>query len=340
MKSIFLCMGLLISIFMLSGCIQDLEGDSDGDGVSNITDNCPEISNEDQLDSNNDGVGDACEEDERETQQEDAESDDASSKDDDSINGYNANLVMYTTGAFVQLNSKHWVENNGDGAHSFRELRRDEWSVYLRDFSRNIDIQLDLHRKEIIYTDSTQTFVLYDVISVSPERINGYAANRVHYSGGGFVQINLSDWVENIAGESYTYEEYARDEWSVYLKDEDGATVQLDMHTREVIFREGGDKTILAENIEPKPAKINGYTVREVLGELSDFVQTDFFDWVEHLETGHVNTYSEKYRDEWSVYLYDNTRDLHLQLDLHTQTMKQNIGSGFQTIYQLITEAN
>lgn len=35
--------------------------DTDGDGIADSEDNCPEISNPDQLDSNGNGVGDACE---------------------------------------------------------------------------------------------------------------------------------------------------------------------------------------------------------------------------------------------------------------------------------------
>ncbi len=34
--------------------------DGDGDGIPNATDNCPTVANADQVDSNNDGVGDAC----------------------------------------------------------------------------------------------------------------------------------------------------------------------------------------------------------------------------------------------------------------------------------------
>ena len=35
--------------------------DSDGDGVANPNDNCPDVSNADQADADSDGVGDACE---------------------------------------------------------------------------------------------------------------------------------------------------------------------------------------------------------------------------------------------------------------------------------------
>jgi hypothetical protein len=36
--------------------------DTDGDGVCNAVDNCPTVANLNQADSDNDGIGDACEE--------------------------------------------------------------------------------------------------------------------------------------------------------------------------------------------------------------------------------------------------------------------------------------
>lgn len=45
-----------------------------------------------------------------------------------------------------------WKEIGDGGARfSFREIGRDEWSVYLHDPSRDVWIQLDLHRGEIFY---------------------------------------------------------------------------------------------------------------------------------------------------------------------------------------------
>ena len=49
----------------VSGCgvivpLCQYEIDGDGDGVALVDDNCPEVSNPDQLDTDGDGVGDAC----------------------------------------------------------------------------------------------------------------------------------------------------------------------------------------------------------------------------------------------------------------------------------------
>ena len=48
--------GLLYSSGFAVGCI-----DADGDGLCGIDDNCPDVSNADQADADDDGIGDACE---------------------------------------------------------------------------------------------------------------------------------------------------------------------------------------------------------------------------------------------------------------------------------------
>lgn len=53
-KVLFVVLGSLL----VSGCLTQ---DRDGDGVPDNIDNCPDVYNPDQLDSNGDGTGDACE---------------------------------------------------------------------------------------------------------------------------------------------------------------------------------------------------------------------------------------------------------------------------------------
>jgi PASTA domain-containing protein len=84
------------------------------------------------------------------------------------VNGFNVVRVKGSGGQlFVQVDGRVWHELRADGrkAFDFRETRRDEWSVYLVDNSRGVNIQIDLHRKEIIYSDSRgKKFVLAKVL--------------------------------------------------------------------------------------------------------------------------------------------------------------------------------
>ena len=87
------------------------------------------------------------------------------------VNGENVKLVEYSqngnvTGTFIQKGSS-WVEATADNPSKFKfkEEARDEWSVYLRDDARGVDIQLDLYAKEVKYSkDKGTVFVLSKII--------------------------------------------------------------------------------------------------------------------------------------------------------------------------------
>jgi hypothetical protein len=73
-------------------------------------------------------------------------------------------------GAYVQIGPKSWKETNAQDQtrFKFKEVNRDEWSVYLNDPSRNVSIQIDLFRKKIIYHDANSPKRdLYDVLGSS-----------------------------------------------------------------------------------------------------------------------------------------------------------------------------
>ncbi|MBE9222090.1 hypothetical protein IQ215_05205 [Cyanobacterium stanieri LEGE 03274] len=83
-----------------------------------------------------------------------------------STNGYNVTEVRYPQkggGVFQQQANGSWVETNSDGRFTFREQNRDAWSVYLIK-SDGLPIQLDLHRREVIWRGQGK---LYDIISSS-----------------------------------------------------------------------------------------------------------------------------------------------------------------------------
>ncbi len=87
----------------------------------------------------------------------------ASSQD---VKGPNVNEVFFNGGSFVQEGNNRWSElaQNGARRFSFVERGRDEWSVYLRDNSRGVNIQLDLFRKKVVYSDdSGKNFDLYTI---------------------------------------------------------------------------------------------------------------------------------------------------------------------------------
>ena len=57
---------------------------------------------------------------------------------------------------YFQEGDKQWVEFDAvNGFHYFQETHRDEWSVYLFDAGRNVRLQLDLHLKQVFYTDAS-----------------------------------------------------------------------------------------------------------------------------------------------------------------------------------------
>ena len=68
-------------------------------------------------------------------------------------NGRNVRQVFFDRGSFKKTGPRKWAEYNAQGraVFNFTETGRDEWSVYLNDRSRNVQIQLDLHRQWISY---------------------------------------------------------------------------------------------------------------------------------------------------------------------------------------------
>jgi hypothetical protein len=57
---------------------------------------------------------------------------------------------------FVMFRAGTWAERtpgSGENRFTFNEVARDDWSVYLRDDSRNVSIQLDLFQRKVYYTE-------------------------------------------------------------------------------------------------------------------------------------------------------------------------------------------
>lgn len=98
--------------------------------------------------------------------------------------GQNMSSVSHSNGMFVQTGGKRWQERGNDGgSFSFVEQGRDAWSVYLRDNSRGVNIQLDLHRKVIVYSDDKgQRFDLYQISKSGSKSTKKRASQGRKYS--------------------------------------------------------------------------------------------------------------------------------------------------------------
>jgi hypothetical protein len=87
------------------------------------------------------------------------------------VNGWNVQVVQFGGGTYAKQGDGSWAEYNSAGQIAFRfvETQRDEWSVYLNDPSRNVQIQLDLFRRKISYgTGGGQRSDLYDITGAAP----------------------------------------------------------------------------------------------------------------------------------------------------------------------------
>jgi hypothetical protein len=179
--------------------------------------------------------------------------------------GRDVTRVIYANGGqplgmFIQTGQDQWLEHSNQNNNTFyyTERGRDDWSVYLHDQARSVNIQLDLHRKKVGYSQGGgQMSDIYDIArsesidfnsgsssnvapvpQPAPHITNGYNVIGVSYNGGFFRLNTGTTWTEN---NIFTFVERGRDEWSVYLYDGSrDVHIQLDLHRKKVSYSQGG----------------------------------------------------------------------------------------------------
>ncbi|MEQ1756217.1 MAG: hypothetical protein ABL973_19025 [Micropepsaceae bacterium] len=156
------------------------------------------------------------------------------------VTGQTVTSVNTPTGQFKAQPYRKWVEQGSDGgSFTFDEQNRDAWSVYLSDPSRGVRLQIDLHRKQIFYADTTapQMRPLYGIVGSSSE-VNGRNVLSVWMPSGQYRMTGAGAWVEQgNNGATFNFVEESRDDWSVYLSDGSrGVRLQLDLHRRQVFY--------------------------------------------------------------------------------------------------------
>ena len=83
------------------------------------------------------------------------------------VTGQNVSYVAFDRGSFRQQGNR-WTEYDANDrpVFTFEETRRDDWSVYLYDRSRDVRLQLDLHRRKIGYAEAgRQMSDIYDIVT-------------------------------------------------------------------------------------------------------------------------------------------------------------------------------
>ena len=174
--------------------------------------------------------------------------------------------------------------------------------------------------------------------------VNGRNVTAVAFGQGGnklgeYRQTSKRNWEEtNAAGQvTFNFEEQQRDAWSVYLHDRSrDVNLQLDLHTRKVKYSQGNAPRADLYDVlsaSSTPYAVNGRNVSSVVfgqnaRRLGVFRQTGERQWVETNVGGRVMfNFEEVQRDDWSVYLLDRSRDVNLQLDLHTRKVMYHTGN-------------
>ncbi len=244
-------------------------------------------------------------------------------------------------GVFKQIGGLAWREEDAEGKAvvEFDEVQRDDWSVYLRDPVRDVSIQLDLHRRKVIYAERGKAGAdLYNIANISTV-LSGWLVNRVEFSTGGaavgmYRQTPAGGWVEDSTTqgrEIYKFDETGRDDWSVYLRDtRRKLSLQLDLFKHSVSLKLDGAEwrrqfdIVGADRLgAPEHPDARGLThiyCGDAAGKHdSRFRQTGHRAWVEEAADGSrtVANFKEIGRDRWSILLSDATRNLVLRLDVY-----------------------
>lgn len=170
------------------------------------------------------------------------------------VNGYNVTQANFSDGVFRQTGNGRWTEFNASGraTYSFTETGRDEWSVYLDDPSRNVQLQIDIHRKWVTYgTNGGPKSDLYRIVSAvrnatpppTSAVTDGRNVQQVFFDRGSFKKTGPRQWTEYDAQgrAAFNFTETGRDQWSVYLDDQSrNVQLQLDLYRKWVGYGQNG----------------------------------------------------------------------------------------------------
>ena len=163
---------------------------------------------------------------------------------DRDVNGKNVEAAGFGRGSFVEGRDGRWYEFGADGGRrfSFDETGRDQWSVYLNDPSRDVQIQIDLWRQWISYGEhGSPRRDLYRITDA--RRVIGWSVQVASFGRGTYVHDRDGHWYElGLDGmRRLAFNDTGRDQWSVYLNDPSrDVQIQIDLWRQWITYGEHG----------------------------------------------------------------------------------------------------
>ena len=143
---------------------------------------------------------------------------------------------------------------------------------------------------------------------------------------GSFVEDGPHLWRQDTAaGERFRWQEVKRDDRSVYLCDDSQRVeIELDIAGRRIVNMAAKGPGQASYKIQAASTRMLGRIVHEVNYRSEDgraagrFLEVSEGVWWQRASGGDLAAYRflETGRDDWSVYLVDDARGIHLQLDL------------------------
>jgi hypothetical protein len=185
--------------------------------------------------------------------------------------------------------------------------------------------------------------------------VNGWNVIRATFDGGVFQQTAPGQWTEfGNSGQNFYFEERNRDDWSVYLHDVSrDISIQIDIFRNWISYAQGsGQRTDLYQitssaagsntspaNNNPLAAQgINGFNVIRANYDGGLFQLMGGDEWIEVTDDAHTYRFRETQRDDWSVYMFDASRNVHLQIDIHRQMITLADGDGpHRNLYSIVS---
>jgi hypothetical protein len=171
---------------------------------------------------------------------------------------------------------------------------------------------------------------------------------------GTYFQTDPYSWVEqNAVGQAvFFFEEQGRDDWSVYLYDSSrGVGIQLDLFRQKVVYSTNHNDATRRDlyDVRYASAGTNGRLAKTVFfgnsrgEEVGKYVWVPGGQWIEYALPGITQnaTFNEVGRDDWSIYLWDPSRNANIRIDLFTgKVMYRGDGESSERVLYNVLLAN